>query len=55
MDTYLDYMDLKRKLPTQGIFSRSGATPTKHIRSEENIISPRTPVPRLSTELYDPE
>ena len=55
IDTYLDYIDFERKHPTQGLFSRSGATPTKRIRSEENIISARTPVPGLPTELYDSE
>lgn len=55
IDKYLDYIDCERKLPTQALFSRSGARPVKRIRAEDNLISSHSAVPGLPDELYDAE
>jgi hypothetical protein len=53
IDKYLDNIDNERKLPTQELYSHSGAKPAKRIRSETNLISNRSPVPGLPIALYD--
>jgi hypothetical protein len=53
IDKYLDCIDNERKLPHQELFSRSGSTPTKRVRSEDGLISTRDAIPGLPSELYD--